>query len=645
MRLPVSIGIFAVSLAIYIMTLTPGLTFTDSGELAGVCVTLGIAHPTGYPLFSIIGHFWSLLPLPMTKIYQLNLFAAVCTAASAAALFNAVLTLLSGLPGLAARAARMKSGTRNQIQAKKKAGREAAKTSEPLPAPVESPKGADHIVSAGVALAYAFGATIWQQATAIEVYSLQLLIITATLWTALSAWFSGDRKKFMLAGFMTGLGMANHMTTILMIPALIFLFFRGRDEKFDFSPGRLKLFGMAALCGVAALSLYLYMPIRSAMTPDFNWGAVHRGCEKFLYHVSGRQYQVWMFTGSKAWAENFRIFMSVLPYNFAFIGLVPAVYGVARAFRSSRALAWALVILFASCVIYSFNYSIHDIDSYFVTAFIALMFFMAIGCRALFEKRQAAAWSIFALPIISIALNYSENDRSSDCLVEEYTRITAENLRPGALVISSQWDYFVSAFWYKQRVEGFRRDVVLVEKELLRRTWYPLQFRAWYPEVAAASKNEFSAFESALEPFEAGEPYDGAFIQANYENLLNSFIDKNYGKRPIYLTLDVVLSEMGVGAGYQKVPDGFAFRLEKSQEPFPVRTDNINTDKFERALRGRKEHLETGIAEAASSSFLNIGKYAKMTGRNEEARKAFLRALRINPESRSSREGLEMPGR
>ena len=50
---------------IYLFTLAPSVVQIDSGELATVQATLGIAHPTGYPLFTMIGYLFSLIPLPI----------------------------------------------------------------------------------------------------------------------------------------------------------------------------------------------------------------------------------------------------------------------------------------------------------------------------------------------------------------------------------------------------------------------------------------------------------------------------------------------------------------------------------------------------------------------------------------------------
>ena len=45
----------------YAITMAPGLMYTDSGELAAACTTLGVAHPTGYPLFTLLGHVWTMM--------------------------------------------------------------------------------------------------------------------------------------------------------------------------------------------------------------------------------------------------------------------------------------------------------------------------------------------------------------------------------------------------------------------------------------------------------------------------------------------------------------------------------------------------------------------------------------------------------
>ncbi|MGD2040698.1 MAG: DUF2723 domain-containing protein, partial [Anaerolineae bacterium] len=59
----VSIALFGGTLAIYVLTLTPGVLGGDVGELQFVPYILSMAHPTGTPLYCLLGWLWTRLPL------------------------------------------------------------------------------------------------------------------------------------------------------------------------------------------------------------------------------------------------------------------------------------------------------------------------------------------------------------------------------------------------------------------------------------------------------------------------------------------------------------------------------------------------------------------------------------------------------
>ena len=83
---------------IYLFTLAPSVIQIDTGELAAVQATLGIAHPTGYPLFTISGYLFLLIPLPFTKIFQANLLAAIyCSAGIGFFIKSSKLRISTGL--------------------------------------------------------------------------------------------------------------------------------------------------------------------------------------------------------------------------------------------------------------------------------------------------------------------------------------------------------------------------------------------------------------------------------------------------------------------------------------------------------------------------------------------------------------------
>jgi hypothetical protein len=249
---------FVLIFVLYLLTAAPGLMFTDSGELAAVCSTLGIAHPTGYPLFSIIGHLWTLLPLPFEDIYKLNIFAAIVTAASVPLFYSTTLLILKNI-----------NEKRPAESVPKRKSKKPEKTVKLLP---DLPENISRIIALAAALTFGTAATIWQQGTSIEVYSLHILIMNITVYFAVKGSLTGNLKFFLTAAFFAGLGFTNHMTTLLILPGLFILFFRFYGEKFDFSSARFRNFLILVIPFFIALSVYIYMPLRSAQLPDMNWG-------------------------------------------------------------------------------------------------------------------------------------------------------------------------------------------------------------------------------------------------------------------------------------------------------------------------------------------------------------------------------------
>ena len=581
---------FIIPFIIYILTLAPNLTFTDCGELASVCVTMGIAHSTGYPLFIILGHLWSLLPLPYTKIYIMNLFAAFSTAMSAAIFFNICHDLFIYF---------IFKYNINKSKSHSQEKKSKSKNSKWLNSSILISENQVIILSIAMALFYSFARTIWDQATSIEVYSLQCLMINLIIYSALRASITENRntRKYLITALLIGLGFSNHMTTMLLLPGLVFLYFKRPGEKWNFSKSTILIFILMLFVGLFGLSLYIYLPICSATNPEFNWGWVSRSLNKFLYHVQGKQYQVWMFKSPDKFFENAQTFFSLLPFQIAWIGILPLLLGFYKLLKHCKELFWFFILILLTCFGITFNYGIHDIDTYFVTAYTILILITAIGTLIFIKDLNRSFLFVFLLPIVSFTANYTNNDESDNYSVPEYTRIKTEHFDLYSIVISSEWDYWCSAFWYKQRVEGYRPDIVLIEKELLRRTWYLHQLQNWYPDVISKSKKEIDDYLEQLEIFESGKDVDPNVIQYKYIRLINSFIDKNFDSRPIYITQDIYGNGLDndIAAGYRRYPQGFAFRLTTDTLGKILKFENFDLLKLYRSLKSNNGHLINGM--------------------------------------------------
>src|SRR4051794_15474619 len=80
--------VFAAGLLLYVRTLAPDLLLADGAEFQTLASTLGMTHPTGYPIYLLIGHVFTWLPFGDVA-YRVNLLSAVAGALALALIFLA----------------------------------------------------------------------------------------------------------------------------------------------------------------------------------------------------------------------------------------------------------------------------------------------------------------------------------------------------------------------------------------------------------------------------------------------------------------------------------------------------------------------------------------------------------------------------
>jgi hypothetical protein len=529
------VAALAVVLTVYAVTASRSVGFIDSGELSTVACTLGIAHPTGYPLFTLLGWLFSRLPIASEEIIRLNLFASVLTWAGMAVFY---------------------ANARSLIRLSRRNNRDDSRREQ-----------WDSLAAAGGTLMTAFSKTVWSQAVAIEVYALHILFVNAVLFLFLRALTfrrEGDPREtrtWLLFGFMTGLSFTNHMTTIMLAPGLIIGYFLARGVN----RSAFRLIGRMTLPFLLGLSVYLYLPVRGRMGPVHSWGDPVT-LERFLWHVSGKQYSVWIFSSFDSAFRQCASFVSGLPGEFAGVGILFGLVGLVDLWRRNRNLAITTVLLFVVTVGYASNYDIHDIDSYFLLAYLSLGLWAAVGINGILAAvsrlsgimRWMAVCAVVAASAAPLVYHAARVNMSGHYVVEDYTRTMFASLEPRAMVLSFQWDSWVSASYYYQTIRGVRPDVVVIDKELLRRSWYLTELNRRFPWLIARSQRAIDMFSAELYKFEHGVPYNATVIQARFVEMINSFIRTAMVDRPVYVTPEI---EAEFTRGLQRVPSGLAFRL------------------------------------------------------------------------------------
>jgi len=600
--------------AVYLFTIAPSVVQIDSGELAAVQATLGIAHPTGYPLFTIIGYIFSLIPLPFTKIFQLNLLAVIYCSAATGIFTYAIRLCLDNLAVFVNK--EQVKAVKSKNKKKKKGQREKEKPQIMISERVKFISA----VFGGFALA--FSKTFWFQSTSVEVYSLHLLLITAIILILMKAYilsFNNDEiKPWLIFAIVLALGFTNHMTTLLVLPGTAYIYF----SRFKINKASVKRALIMILIFIPVLLIiYSYLPIRASQNPMINWGNPI-DMERILRHISGKQYQVWLFSSMEAAKKQFIYFIESLPVEFHFT-LIIAIVGLFTSFIRARKLFLFLIITFLGTVLYSINYDIHDIDSYFLLAFLMIAFFSAFGAIKLFMIKGISEKVVILILGIVLAIqlyfNIDKVNQNSVYTFEDYTKALVGSVSEEAIIFSYQWDFFVSESYYYQFVENYRPDVKIIDKELLRRSWYYNQLNNYDPSMLKGIKNEIDQFLLALQPFERGEKFDANKLENLYRAIMTKLIITNIDKRDFYIAPELLEQEMKRGelilpSGYNLVPDLFLFKVVKGNEYVPA----ANPD-FTIRFPEKRNHYIDSIERFTGMILSNRAAYELKFGETERA--------------------------
>lgn len=625
-----ALAVFVVSFVMYLITMDPGLAYIDSGELAAVCSRLGIAHPTGYPLFTLLGWLFSNLPIASTEIARLNIMAALFTAGAA----GCVVLLVQEIS--------------DNWWAQKRVVKPDPKARKKVETVIEPARTNYGVLTGLVAgLIAAFNLTWWQQATSLEVYSLHILLITLALYYFLRMLRREESDRMrdgLFFAIVLGLAFANHLTSILLAPAMLYAFF----ARYGVGASARKKIVKLALPFAATLLIYLYLPLRAASDPILNWGDPS-SWSGFWKHVTGGQYKIWMFTGQSAGA-NWSMFWSGLADQFALPVLILSLVGVpaviARGSKHRVNLLIFFLLLFFGCLLYAINYDINDIHSYFLLSYLTITILAALGVewlsRQFVKSDTIKAVAIAAIGLIAIgvetATNYAQADESGNYLVEDHTRNVLNNLPPNAIVFSTLWDFWVSGALYYQLVEGVRPDVLVIDKHLLRdRPWYFAHLRQRAPEVMKNVEGETNEFLTHLVKFDRGEPFDQQAIGPAYQRLTTALIEKN-SDRPIFMTAEMAeerdeLFAPGVPLG----PGGIALTMGKTS---PV----TMLPKLENRTRDRtkRSYYHDNARRLQAMPLVLTASKLRTEGNTELARQYLDLALSLKPVMQTSYEHLSI---
>jgi hypothetical protein len=529
----------AVAFGVYLLTLSRTVAAEDTGELAASLYTLGVVHPTGYPLFTLLGWVFAHLPIDARVIWKLSLFGAVLCALATFVFFRLFLFLLSEKSAVLFR---MKPLGPSGL------GERAAFTAP--------------IAAFSASLVFAFSRTYWTEAVSVEVYALHLVFMALVVWfflRALSAIATGDpagNRRWMVFAFTLGLSFTNHMMTVLLAPAFLVLYF----QVHGFSKRGFIRIAQGIPLFALGLSLYLYLPLRAAHAPLMNWGDP-RSLHAFWYHLSGGQYHGQMFSSFDIALRKLTQFTVDFPREFGFAPVLVAAWGIRSLFARSHRLLVFLLLFFFGCLFYSVNYAFDD-PNFYLNTYLAMAIACAFGTHDLLsrvpeKRRKIAALACGALVLFPLGLNYRALDKSRDAAVEEYALNVLHSMDSGAVYFTNEYQRMAAPAFYLQIVEKVRPDIAVIDIVMLSNPWYLPHLKAMHPWLFRNSQPAFDAYMPELEKYVGGNP-DTVAYNARVQELFLSILENSGTEHPVYASAGINLE---VAPGYRRIPSGMVFRL------------------------------------------------------------------------------------
>jgi hypothetical protein len=413
-----AIASFAIAEIVYVRTLLPGVSFGDWGESELLLSRLGILHPTGYPLYSLIGKLFSLIPYE-SLAWRANLLSATAAAATVGVAVLIAVRL-----------------------------------------------GVRPVVAMAAALSLAFTGTVWEEATFSEMNTLHMLLVALLLHCAL-AWRDERRTRDLVIGaLLSGLCISNHALSSSVVPIVIlFVLVDARREIVSHPLVLLKAFGAF----VVGLLPYLFLPLRALAGPAEVYGP-YLTWKGFFDLVSGAMFRQDMHFTS---IDSARAAIAALPQVFDHlvtlsngIFVAAGIVGLVVILVGDR--WYGLMLLLLSVVnVYIYANYLGDLPHYLLTTWLILAIGLAVAAEAVVQagidwfgqRAGGLQFVLFLLPIALFATNFSVHDQSANHDGERFAAEVFAQLPPNAVLIT-YWDA-LTTLSYEHCNEGVRPDVSL----------------------------------------------------------------------------------------------------------------------------------------------------------------------------------------
>jgi hypothetical protein len=450
----------------YLFTGGPSFFWLDSSEFVAAAWGLGVAHPPGHPLPSLLGRLICLLPVG-TIAFRVTLASALQAAGATALMASLSFEVL----------------------------RRVRRTGALKACPPWALGAAASVAALVLGLSYA----LWFQAVRAEVYALNLLLIVAGVYLVLRWEARGDRRFLLGAGLCCGLALCNHhFLLILCLPAVGLFVVLRRPSRPKVARSAVGL-ALAVLLGLATLA---YLPLRAARAPQANWGSPTTP-DRFAWVVSAKTFHKSMDhaatesvshrgVGGVFSVARGMLWDSILGPLVGIIALLGhyLIWRRRQTWRIGLLLTGIALANLASPLTVGLDPLNPDAYGYLAVAVAFLCPGIAVVIAAVAgavagtggrRRGNVAAVAVCCVaglvPLYQVHLNLPRADLSRHWSAEESARQLMRQQPPGALLLTSHFETIFN-LWALRVASDLRPDVEVVHRNFLQHEGYLQQLAA-----------------------------------------------------------------------------------------------------------------------------------------------------------------------
>ena len=266
--------------------------------------------------------------------------------------------------------------------------------------------------------------------------------------------------------------------------------------------------------------------------------------------------------------------------------------------------------------------------------------------RSARSRRLLASPGLLILPLIALLSSLPYNNRGRYFIARDYVDNILKTVESRGMLLTIDWQVY-SPMLYTLEIEKRRPDVICIDLNQLRRSWYFDYLNQAYPELMEKTRDKVNAFLEDLRNWEHNnrvydlDPTLNQRINTRYNEMILAFSQTQVHVAPVYITQELVVGGDGnyrdltkaFEAAYQFVPQGLVFELVPSREfREPSDPGLVTRGLVDGSLRFEKDDVVSiKVLPVYLSMLVNRGRYLAAYGRHERAIQAFNQALALDP--------------